>query len=99
MVTRARIEISAREHFDMVDALEARDVKRLQKIIAAHVGQDISERGRESRPHSLIRRAGPDRHAAIRQRIAAVVLSAGRLARLAAALQGYSRWRHDSMHP
>ena len=41
-VTRARIEISAREHFDMVDALEARDVKRLQKIIAAHVGQDIS---------------------------------------------------------
>ena len=59
----------------MVDALEARDVKRLQKIIAAHVGQDISERGRESRPHSLIRRAGPDRHAAaIRQRIAAVVL-------------------------
>ena len=32
----------AREHFDMVDALEARDVKRLQKIIAAHVGQDIS---------------------------------------------------------
>ena len=41
-VTRARIEMSAREHFDMVDALEARDVKRLQKIIAAHVGQDIS---------------------------------------------------------
>ena len=31
--------MSAREHFDMVDALEARDVKRLQKIIAAHVGQ------------------------------------------------------------
>ena len=41
-MTRARIEMSAREHFDMVDALEARDVKRLQKIIAAHVGQDIS---------------------------------------------------------
>ncbi len=41
-VTRSRIEISAREHFDMVDALEARDVKRLQKIIAQHVGQDIS---------------------------------------------------------
>ena len=58
-VTRARIEMSAREHFDMVDALEARDVKRLQKIIAAHVGQDISERGRESRLHSLIRRAVP----------------------------------------
>jgi DNA-binding GntR family transcriptional regulator len=26
----------------MVDALEARDVKQLQKIIAQHVGQDIS---------------------------------------------------------
>lgn len=34
--------ISAREHFDMVEALEARDVKQLQKIIAQHVGQDIS---------------------------------------------------------
>ncbi|WYX11768.1 hypothetical protein WJ978_13945 [Achromobacter xylosoxidans] len=41
-MTRSRIEISAREHFDMVEALEARDVKRLQKIIAQHVGQDIS---------------------------------------------------------
>ena len=84
----------------MVDALEARDVKRLQKIIAAHVGQDISERGRESRPHSPDPAGWPRRHAAaIRQRIAAVVLFGRRLARLAAALQGYSRWRHDSMHP
>ncbi len=40
--TCARIEISAQEHFDMIDALEARDTKRLQKIIRAHVGQDIS---------------------------------------------------------
>ena len=41
-LTRRRVEISAREHLDMVDALEARDVKRLQKIIAAHIRQTHS---------------------------------------------------------
>lgn len=40
--TRKRIETSAQEHLDMVDALEARDVKRLQKIITKHIRQDIS---------------------------------------------------------
>ncbi|HEY0294736.1 MAG TPA: GntR family transcriptional regulator [Bordetella sp.] len=39
---RGRIETSAREHLDMVDALEARDIKRLQKIIAAHIRQNVS---------------------------------------------------------
>lgn len=41
-LTRRRIEISAREHLDMVDALQARDVKRLQKLIAAHIRQTHS---------------------------------------------------------
>ena len=41
-LTRRRIEVSAQEHLDMVDALEARDVKRLQKIIANHIRQTDS---------------------------------------------------------
>jgi DNA-binding GntR family transcriptional regulator len=41
-LTRRRVEISAQEHLDMVDALEARDVERLQKIIAAHIRQTHS---------------------------------------------------------
>lgn len=40
-MTRARVEQSAREHFDIVEALEARDIKRLQKLIATHIMQDI----------------------------------------------------------
>jgi DNA-binding GntR family transcriptional regulator len=38
-MTRARIEKSVREHFDIVAALQARDTKRLQKIIREHVMQ------------------------------------------------------------
>ncbi|MBV6304603.1 GntR family transcriptional regulator [Candidimonas humi] len=38
--TRARIEQSAREHFQIVEAIEARDAARLRKIIAAHINQD-----------------------------------------------------------
>ncbi|MDQ8032420.1 transcriptional regulator [Bordetella genomosp. 1] len=41
-VTHARIEKSAREHFEMVEAIEANDVKRLQKVITAHINQDVS---------------------------------------------------------
>lgn len=40
-VTRSRIEQSAREHFEIVEALEARDVPRLQKIITVHIRQDL----------------------------------------------------------
>lgn len=39
-VRRSRVEQSAREHFEIVDALEARDIKRLQQIISAHIRQD-----------------------------------------------------------
>lgn len=38
-MTRARIEKSVGEHYEIVDALAARDVARLQKIIRAHVRQ------------------------------------------------------------
>jgi DNA-binding GntR family transcriptional regulator len=38
-MTRARIEKSVREHFDIVAALQMRDVKRLQKVIREHVMQ------------------------------------------------------------
>lgn len=41
-VTRSRVEQSAREHFEIVDAVEAGDLKRLQKIITVHIRQDIS---------------------------------------------------------
>lgn len=38
--TRARVEQSAREHFQIVEAIEAGDVKGLQKVIATHIRQD-----------------------------------------------------------
>lgn len=41
-VTRARIEKSAQEHFEMLDAIEARDAKRLQKIITVHISKGVS---------------------------------------------------------
>jgi DNA-binding GntR family transcriptional regulator len=45
--TRARIEQSGREHFMMIDALEARDAAALRRILAAHIRQtgtaDLSE--------------------------------------------------------
>ncbi|OCP35616.1 GntR family transcriptional regulator [Ensifer sp. LC163] len=37
--TRARVERSAREHHMMVDALEARDIARLKRLIEAHIRQ------------------------------------------------------------
>ncbi|HEV7306470.1 GntR family transcriptional regulator [Ensifer sp.] len=37
--TRARIEQSAREHHLMVDALEARDLKELKRLIEIHIRQ------------------------------------------------------------
>ena len=37
--TRARIEQSSREHFQMVDALEARDLEHLKALIQAHIRQ------------------------------------------------------------
>ncbi|CAM4248602.1 GntR family transcriptional regulator [Bordetella tumbae] len=41
-VTHQRIVQSAKEHFDIVDAMESRDLKRVQKAVRTHVGQDIS---------------------------------------------------------
>lgn len=40
-MTRARIEKSMHEHFKIVDALDARDVQRLQAIIGEHVLQTM----------------------------------------------------------
>jgi DNA-binding GntR family transcriptional regulator len=37
--TRARIEKSAREHMEMVEALAARDLPRLKRVVAAHIRQ------------------------------------------------------------
>jgi DNA-binding GntR family transcriptional regulator len=37
--TRARVEQSNREHFQMVDALEARDTARLKALMRAHILQ------------------------------------------------------------
>jgi DNA-binding GntR family transcriptional regulator len=41
--SHARIERSAREHFLMVEAIEARDAARLKRLIAAHVRQGEGE--------------------------------------------------------
>ncbi len=41
-MTRARIEKSVQEHFEIVEALAARDLPRLQKIIGQHVGQAVT---------------------------------------------------------
>lgn len=37
--TRARVDISAREHFQMIDALEARDEQELRRLIECHIRQ------------------------------------------------------------
>ena len=37
--TRARIEQSSQEHFQMIDALAARDLPRLKALIRAHILQ------------------------------------------------------------
>lgn len=41
-VTHERIVQSAKEHFEIVDALAAHDLKRVRKAVRSHVGQDIS---------------------------------------------------------
>lgn len=37
--TRARVDISAREHFQMIDALEAKDDRELRRLIECHIRQ------------------------------------------------------------
>jgi len=37
--TQARVARSAQEHFDIVDAIEARDLPKLQRVIALHIRQ------------------------------------------------------------
>lgn len=54
--TRARMEQSSREHFAIVDALEARQLARLQKIVRAHIQQTESTRDGAVTP--LARKAG-----------------------------------------
>lgn len=47
--TRARIEQSAREHMEMVEALAARDLPRLKRVVAAHIRQmEAGETGASS---------------------------------------------------
>jgi DNA-binding GntR family transcriptional regulator len=48
--TRARIEQSGREHFLMIDALEARDAAALRRILTAHIRQTGSEDTSEVQP-------------------------------------------------
>ena len=51
-VTRARIEMSAREHFDMVDALERATSSACRRSSRRTWARTFPERGRESRLHS-----------------------------------------------
>ncbi|QRM34270.1 GntR family transcriptional regulator [Microvirga sp. VF16] len=48
--TRARIEQSGREHFMMIDALEARDATALRRVLTAHIRQTGSEEASEVQP-------------------------------------------------
>jgi DNA-binding GntR family transcriptional regulator len=48
--TRARIEQSGREHFMMIDALEAGDAALLRRIITAHIRQSEAEADLEVQP-------------------------------------------------
>jgi DNA-binding GntR family transcriptional regulator len=48
--TRARIEQSGREHFMMIDALEAGDTALLRRIITAHIQQSEAEAALEIQP-------------------------------------------------
>jgi DNA-binding GntR family transcriptional regulator len=54
--SRARMEQSSREHFAMVEALEARQLARLQKLIEAHIRQ--TEGADSDAVARLSRRAG-----------------------------------------
>lgn len=38
--TQARVARSAQEHFDIIEALQARDLRALKQVIAAHIRQD-----------------------------------------------------------
>jgi DNA-binding GntR family transcriptional regulator len=49
--TRARIEQSAREHMEIVEALAARDLPRLKRLVAAHIRQ--AEAGEIGAPPSV----------------------------------------------
>jgi DNA-binding GntR family transcriptional regulator len=52
--TRARIEQSGREHFQMIEALKARDAARLRRVLAAHIRQSETNEpsARPARPRS-----------------------------------------------
>ena len=54
--TRARIEQSSQEHLAMVDALEAKQLARLQKLVRAHIEQ--TEPGGRAAVQSLPRKVG-----------------------------------------
>jgi DNA-binding GntR family transcriptional regulator len=54
--SRARMEQSSREHFAMVEALEARQLARLQNLIEAHIRQ--TEGADSDAVARLSRRAG-----------------------------------------
>lgn len=54
--THARMEQSSREHFAMVDALEAHQPARLQKLLREHIQQTESA-GRAAQPTRLPRKA------------------------------------------
>lgn len=55
--TRARMEQSSREHFAMVDAIEAHQPARLQKLLREHIQQTESA-DRATLPTRLPRKAG-----------------------------------------
>ena len=95
-VTRARIEMSAREHFDMVDALEARDVNACRRSSRRTWARTFRARPRIAASF-LIRRAVPPaarNHPADRRRDTPALRF-----HLRSRARGYSRWRRDSMHP
>jgi len=48
--TRARIEQSGREHFMMIDALEARDAEALRRVLTAHIRQTGMPAESEAQP-------------------------------------------------
>ena len=48
--TRARIEQSGREHFMMIDALEAQDAEALRRVLAAHIRQTGAPLESEAQP-------------------------------------------------
>jgi DNA-binding GntR family transcriptional regulator len=53
--TRARIEQSGREHFLMIDAIEAEDAPALRRILTAHIRQSEAEEPSRIQPPRLRR--------------------------------------------